>query len=320
MSYTGVNLQPAANGVPGAGHMHILIDSDFIPAGQAIPKDETHLHFGNGATTAEISLSAGSHVLRLQFADNNHIALAGDQYHDQIVVSAVDGAPEQGIRFVTPSAEATVPPTFTVVMAATGMSVEPAGTVQENAGHFHLLIDEPFVADGSAIPSDATHIHLGKAQLTTTVTLTPGTHLLRLQFADGLHRALPGDQYRAEEQVTVKEGAPAAQVMFIKPASGAEVTAPFVVGWAASGLIIEAAGKDIRPEAGHLHLLVDQDFVPAGQVVPMDQTHLHFGKGQTSTELTLDPGEHTLRLQMANSGHIAEEGLQYQDAITVTVK
>jgi len=205
-------------------------------------------------------------------------------------------------------------------MAATGLSVEPAGSLDEGAGHFHLLIDAPFIADGTPIPNDATHIHLGKAQLTTTVTLEAGEHLLRLQFADGLHRALPGEQYRAEQEVVVEEGAPEAQVMFVKPADDAEVTSPFTVGWAASGLIIEAAGKDIRPDAGHLHVLVDQEFVPAGEAIPMDESHLHFGKGQTDAELTLESGEHTLRLQMANGGHIALDGPQYQDEITVTVK
>ena len=58
----------------------------------------------------------------------------------------------------------------------------------------------------------------------------------------------------------------------------------------------------------------------AAKPIPMDETHLHFGKGQTSTELTLEPGEHTLRLQMANGAHIAQDGPQYHDEITVTVK
>ncbi len=66
----------------------------------------------------------------------------------------------------------------------------------------------------------------------------------------------------------------------------------------------------MRPEAGHLHVLVNEEFVPAGEVIPLDETHLHFGKGQTNTELTLEPGEYTLRLQMANGAHIAQDGPQ----------
>jgi hypothetical protein len=303
-----------------SGHIHLLIDSDFIPAGEMIPADDLHRHFGNGSTSTELSLTPGTHILRLQYAGNNHTALEGDQFRQEIVVNVVDGAPEQAVRIVSPTSGATVPLTFTVVMAASGFSVEPAGLVNENAGHFHLLIDEPFVAAGEIIPADDTHLHFGKAQLTTTLTLEPGSYLLRLQLADGSHRALSGNQYRAETAIIVAEDAPAEQVMFVKPADGATVTSPFLVGWAASGLIIEAAGSSIRPNAGHLHLLVNEEFVDGGEAIPTDETHMHFGRGQTNTELTLEPGEYTLRLQMANGAHIAHDGPQYHDEITVTVK
>lgn len=320
MSYTGVTLAPVADAVQNAGHFHVLIDTDFIEAGQPIPTDANHLHFGNGATKAEIGLAPGSHTLRLQFADNNHIALDGEQFRHEIIVSAVEGAPAQSVRIASPSAGATVPTTLTVVMAATGLTVEPAGMVSKNAGHLHLLINEPFVRAGAIIPANETHIHFGKGQLSAELTLEPGIYTLRLQFADGEHRALNGKQYQAEVQIIVAEDAPAEQVMFVKPANGATVTSPFLVAWAASGLIIEPAGAVTRPEAGHLHILVDEPFVPGGEVIPADETHIHFGKGQTTTQLTLEPGKHTLRLQMADGAHIAQDGKQYQDTITVTVR
>ena len=100
----------------------------------------------------------------------------------------------------------------------------------------------------------------------------------------------------------------------------ATVSSPFLLAWAASGLIIENAGASIRPEGGHLHVLVNEEFVEGGEAIPMDETHLHFGRGQTSAELTLEPGEYTLRLQMANGAHLAQDGAQYQDEITVTVR
>ena len=320
MSYTGLTVAPAGENVADAGHMHIMIDSDFIEAGETIPNDELHRHFGDGSTTAQLELPPGSHVLRLQYADNNHIALEGDQYRHEIVVNVDEGAPEQAVRFVTPTSGATVPLSFTVAMAATGINVEPAGPVSENAGHFHILIDKPYVNAGEIIPMDSTHLHFGKGQLTTTVTLEPGPHLLRLQLADGAHRALKGNQYRAEIEVIASEQGRAEQVMFVKPADHATVTSPFLVGWAASGLIIEAAGQSIRPGAGHLHLLINEEFIPAGESIPRDDTHLHFGAGQTNTQLTLEPGEYTLRLQMSNGVHVAHQGPQYQDEITVTVK
>ncbi|MBI1258742.1 MAG: DUF4399 domain-containing protein [Chloroflexi bacterium] len=206
MGADGLTVEPAGDVHEGAGHFHILIDTPFIDAGQIIPKDDTHLHFGQGQTEAQLELTPGDHVLRLQFADGAHTALEGDQYRAEIHVTVVEGAPDQSVRFVTPADGATVPETFDVVMAATGLIVEPAGDIHDNAGHFHILIDTPFIAAGEVIPKDDTHLHFGKGQLTTSLTLTPGTHVLRLQFADGAHTALEGDQYRAEITVNVSAG------------------------------------------------------------------------------------------------------------------
>ncbi|MEZ4614517.1 MAG: DUF4399 domain-containing protein [Caldilineaceae bacterium] len=88
---------------------------------------------------------------------------------------------------------------------------------------------------------------------------------------------------------------------------------------AADGLIVEPAGA-IHPNAGHFHILIDTDFVPAGDVIISDDQHLHYGKGQAVTRLELTPGEHVLRLQFANGAHIALDGEEYQDEITVTVQ
>ena len=57
---------------PASGHHHILIGLDSIPAGIVVPKDSTHLHFGNAQTTAEIKLPPGTYKLSLQFADALH--------------------------------------------------------------------------------------------------------------------------------------------------------------------------------------------------------------------------------------------------------
>ncbi len=37
--------------------------------------------------------------------------------------------------------------------------------------------------------------------------------------------------------------------------------------------------------------------------MPTDSTHIHFGKGQTNTDLELNPGMHTLTLQFADGLH-----------------
>jgi hypothetical protein len=90
-------------------------------------------------------------------------------------------------------------------MQATGLTVEPAGEVREGAGHMHIVVDTDFVEAGEVVLFDEQHLHFGKGQLTTTLTLTAGIHVLGLQFANGAHIALDGDQYRDTVTVTVAE-------------------------------------------------------------------------------------------------------------------
>ena len=57
---------------PASGHHHILIGLDSVAAGTVVPKDSTHLHFGNAQTSAELKLQPGTYKLTLQFADALH--------------------------------------------------------------------------------------------------------------------------------------------------------------------------------------------------------------------------------------------------------
>ncbi|MCY3708075.1 MAG: DUF4399 domain-containing protein, partial [Caldilineaceae bacterium] len=319
MGAVGVKVDPSGDVVPDSGHMHILVDTDFIPAGEIIPTDEQHLHFGDGSLEAELTLTPGEHTLHLQFADGLHTALEGDEYRDTIIVFVEEGASEQSAAFFDPLDGTTVTSPFEVVMAATGLVVEPSGEVNDGAGHFHILVDTDFIPTGEIIPTDERHLHYGKGQTTATLELEPGEHTLRLQFADGLHTALEGDQYRDTITVIVEAGDESPAVNFEQPADGATVTSPFEVVMAATGLVVEPSGE-VNDGAGHFHILVDTDFIPTGEIIPTDERHLHYGKGQTTATLELEPGEHTLRLQFADGLHTALEGDQYRDTITVIVE
>ncbi|MEZ4661173.1 MAG: DUF4399 domain-containing protein [Caldilineaceae bacterium] len=325
MLANGLTVEPAGDIHAGAGHFHILVDTDFVPAGDVIITDDQHLHYGKGQITTTLELAPGEHVLRLQFANGAHIALEGDQYRDEITVNVqadartLDGL---GVAFAAPLDGATVPPKFEVDMLANGLTVEPAGDIHAGAGHFHILVDTDFVPAGDVIITDDQHLHYGKGQITTTLELAPGEHVLRLQFANGAHIALDGDQYRDEITVNVQANARTLDglgVAFAAPLDGATVPPKFEVDMLANGLTVEPAG-DIHAGAGHFHILVDTDFVPAGDVIITDDQHLHYGKGQITTTLELAPGEHVLRLQFANGAHIALEGDQYRDEITVNVQ
>jgi hypothetical protein len=319
MTATGLTVEPAGAINENAGHFHILVDTDFVEAGEVIINDAQHLHYGKGQFTTTLNLEPGEHVLRLQFANGAHIALDGPAYQDTITVTVAGDTAEPSVRFVTPINGATVPPTFTVAMTATGLTVEPAGAINENAGHFHILVDTDFVEAGEVIINDAQHLHYGKGQYTTTLNLEPGEHVLRLQFANGAHIALDGPAYQDTITVTVAEAMSAEPtVRFVTPLDGATVPPTFTVAMSATGLLVEPAGE-IHAGAGHFHILIDTDFVPAGDVIINDDQHRHYGKGQYTTTLNLEPGVHVLRLQFADGAHIAQEGAAYQDTITVTV-
>ncbi len=109
------------------------------------------------------------------------------------------------------------------------------------------------------------------------------------------------------------------RVFFVEPADGATVTSPVEFKMGAENFSIEPAGE-ITDGAGHLHILVDVECVAAGEIIPSDEAHVHFGKAQTSAELELTPGEHKLCLQAADGSHAALEGEGMTHEITITVE
>lgn len=115
------------------------------------------------------------------------------------------------ISFTEPADGATVTSPVKVVMAVEGLAVNPAGEIKSGTGHHHLIVDGQGLALGEIVPKDATHIHFGDGRAESTVELTPGSHTLTLQFADGMHRSY-GPELSATITVTVSgEAAPAEQ-------------------------------------------------------------------------------------------------------------
>lgn len=107
-------------------------------------------------------------------------------------------------------------------------------------------------------------------------------------------------------------------VAFVEPADGATVSSPFKVKFAVTGMEVKPAG-DMTANTGHHHLLINAAPVKAGEVVPADETHIHFGKGQTETEVKLAPGTYKLSMQFANGLH-QSYGPGMSKDITITVK
>ena len=78
MGVSGIALDSAGVIKPASGHHHILIDAgDSLAAGTVVPKDSTHLHFGNAQKEAELKLTPGEHTITLQYADGIHRSYGG---------------------------------------------------------------------------------------------------------------------------------------------------------------------------------------------------------------------------------------------------
>lgn len=118
-----------------------------------------------------------------------------------------------------------------------------------------------------------------------------------------------------------RTSAPAdAEVTIMSPEDGASVTSPVTVEFALEGMDVAKAGTD-RENTGHHHLLVDMDELPPMDApLPSTDQVIHFGGGQTSTELELEPGEHTLQLLLGDHMHVPHVPPVMSEKITVTVE
>src|SRR5207342_1117516 len=94
-----------------------------------------------------------------------------------------------------------------------------------------------------------------------------------------------------------------AKVYFISPTAGEVVKGDVTVRFGLKGMGIAPAGTVVE-NTGHHHLIIDSPLPPADRPVPMDDKHVHFGKGQTEVTLKLAPGKHTLQLLLADAAHI----------------
>lgn len=131
-----------------------------------------------------------------------------------------------------------------------------------------------------------------------------------------------GHSHEAEEttnenRLMVAEGA---NVFFVNLKDGDVVSSPVKVEMGVSGMEVEPAGA-ANTGFGHHHILINNEvgFLDPGVVVPADENNIHYGKGQTETELELAPGMYKLSLQFANGFH-ESYGEQMSASINITVE
>ena len=106
----------------------------------------------------------------------------------------------------------------------------------------------------------------------------------------------------------------------VSPANGATVSSPVKVVFGLEGMDVSPAGKE-KENSGHHHLLIDLDKMPdMNMPLPANDQVVHFGKGQTETELELEPGTHTLQLLLGDYRHVPHEPAVVSETITITVE
>jgi hypothetical protein len=111
---------------------------------------------------------------------------------------------------------------------------------------------------------------------------------------------------------------PGAAVYFIGLKDGDTLPTKATIHFGLRGMGVAPAGSD-RANSGHHHLIVDAPTPALNSEIPNDFQHLHFGAGQTETEITLTPGEHTLQLVFGDKNHIPHSPPLVSDRIKVKV-
>jgi len=110
-----------------------------------------------------------------------------------------------------------------------------------------------------------------------------------------------------------------ASVFFISPAAGETLTNPITIEFGIDGMDIVKAGEN-QPNSGHHHLLIDTGLPDLSLPIPGDQHHVHFGDGSTTTEITLEPGTHSLQMLLGDHLHIPHNPPLVSESITITVE
>lgn len=111
---------------------------------------------------------------------------------------------------------------------------------------------------------------------------------------------------------------PGSAVYFIGLKDGDTLSTKSTIHFGLRGMGVAPAGSD-RANSGHHHVIVDMPTPALNTEIPNDFQHLHFGAGQTETELTLTPGDHTLQLVFADKNHVPHSPPVMSERIKVKV-
>lgn len=115
--------------------------------------------------------------------------------------------------------------------------------------------------------------------------------------------ALLAVPFMSEMAAAATPGPADAYLYIISPVDGQRIRGAFRCRFGLRNMGVTHAG-DATPSSGHHHLLIDvTEPLDPNQPIPADNKHIHFGRGQTETELELPPGTHTLQLVLGDAEH-----------------
>ena len=186
---------------------------------------------------------------------------------------------------------------FVVKFGLAMRGLVPAGTTIGNAGHHHLLVNQPLPLDFTKpLPFTDRYIHFGKGQMETVLDLPPGTYTLNLLLADKGHipffvysKPLTVRVERSATRRTPQEALGPQRVEILAPADGATVRDAFRVLFHASGFNVSHAAVKAGG-AGHFQLTVERRGAKPEVIA--------FRGGHTEAWLQPPPGDYRLTLQL----------------------
>ena len=110
-----------------------------------------------------------------------------------------------------------------------------------------------------------------------------------------------------------------AEAYFTNIKDGDVIDTPFVLKFGLSGgWGLAPIAKPARAKSGHHHLLVNRDLpLNFKEPLPFNEQYIHFGKGQMEHVLTQAPGVYTLRMLLADKGHLPH--FVFSKAVKITV-
>ena len=223
--------------------------------------------------------------------------------------------------FLFPQDGSTVFSDVDVAFRVAGMDLKRAGEdpSDRGSGHHHLIIDSPSVPEGQPVPWDDKHLHFDDGAARVLVRLPPGPHALEMQLADGEHRSY-GPSLAARIQVTVVPVPARVGVSVLNVKAGAVIASPATLQLGVEGFKLGHAGGDVLDKtSGHFHVIVDDEAVLAGTIIPDDGTHGACVRSGGEVTLPLSPGPHTLTVQLADAAH-ASYGPRMATTIALTAR